>query len=385
MFVAKSINGRPIAILDSVSGRVVKLYSTVKSASKAVETILKLGHRCEWNASASRTDLNLKLIAEKSRNDPNSLLFGYRWLFLDDLEDGKVTFLTTVCDIIEMQHNLCTFVFRSIEEALSSAHLSKTSNIDELRSKLTNLPRNGNWTEIDELKWRRPMISERRDSSAYSNTEVSDEISVESSSNIATESENLPSWKNCSFLKKDLVTGQNLVGFDSIQLAHEDWMQTALSSPSFPESEPRTMEYFKKYYLDGDRNVDGMIWQTVDGSNGVEQGEGNETTKNENLIEAMKIENPGKSQSMNSDSTEQGNNSMLSKNEDSRSKSSMNESSFSSIAMDSDGQQRIPSSQPSNAITKESSDISRKRKCLNDDKIDFPTAKEARRAIVTVE
>jgi hypothetical protein len=386
-FTVKHTNGRPIAILDAVNGRVVKVYSSVKSASKAIEIILKSGHRCEWNATANRTDLNVKLIAEKSRNDPNSFLFGYRWLFLDELNDEKVTFLKTICDIVEMRHDQYVFVFRSIEEALSSSHLSKTLDIDDLRKKLANLPRNGNLTEIYGVKWRRPVIpGQRRDSLKIEGSVISTEKEFALGAGLAADDDNLPSWKNCVFLKKDLVTDRNLVGFDSIQLAHQDWTQTALSSPSFPASEARTMENFKKYYLDGDRNVDGMIWQTVDDSNRMEQEGKKEMTKNENLADAMEIQDCGDSQNIRSESTDQGENNILTKNGESKSESSVNESSSSTtFAMTNDQQHQVALEHPSTKMApEESPSISRKRKHL-EDKIEFSPSKEERLTVVFVE
>ena len=390
IFAAKATKGRPIAILDSVRGRVVKVYSSVKSASKAVEMILKSGHRCEWNASASRTDLNLKLIAEKSKNDPNSLLFGYRWLFLDDLNEGKVTFLKTVCDVIEMRCDEFTFVFRSIEEALSSFHLPKTIDINDLRNKLIDLPRDGNWAEIERVKWRRPMTPEKqRDSPKAKDSMVLSEEDVEFGANVISDIDSLPSWKNCAFLKKDLVTGQFLVGFDSIQRAFQDWVQSALSSPCFPSSEAQTKEHFKNYYLDGDRNVDGMIWQTVDNSHGIEHKGAKENTNNENWPHVKALEDSGNVQKNMFGSSGQGGNNTLSKSGESKKIAFVNESPsqlFNTIAMTKD--EHVASADPSpSGKLDESQSGSGKRKYLDDDddEIDFPPSKEARLSIVFVE
>ncbi len=383
-FTAKPTNGRPVAILDSVSGRVVKLYSSAKSASKAVEIILKAGHRCEWNANASRTDLNCKLIAEKSREDPNSLLFGYRWLFLDDLNEGRVTFFKAVCDFIEMQHNNFTFVFRSIEEALSSSRLSKTVNINDLRSILSLLPRNGDWTEIEGVKWRRPVTPKKKGDSSKECIASTDEEDIEMGANLVSDSDSLPSWKNCSFLKKDLVTDQILVGFDSIQVALQDWAQTALSSPSFPSSEAQTMENFRKFYLDGDRNVDGMIWQSVENGHKMEVEETTvENTNNENLAD-IEIEDNGGSENKILESSDR----RISKSEESNSKISMNESLSSSAANNAvtdDQQLRTLDNRSAPGTLEESPSMSGKRKCADDDDIDFPANKEARLSIVFVE
>ena len=382
-FAGKKSNGSPIAILDSVSGRVVKLYSSAKSASKAVEIILKAGHRCEWNASASRTDLNCKLIAEKSRTDPNSLCFGYRWLFLDDLNEGRVTFFKVVCDFVEMRHDHFTFVFRSIEEALSSSRLSKTVNIHDLRTKLSTLPRSGDWTEIEGVKWRRPAMPEKRDDSLKESTTTAENEDVEMGANLVSDSDSLPSWKNCSFLKKDLVTDQILVGFDSIQVAHQDWMQSALSSPGFPPTEAQTMENFKRYYLDGDRNVDGMFWQTVENGHRTDLDEKTvESTNKENLTD-MEIGDNGGSDNIKLESIDQRENMFLSKSEESKSKSAMNDS-LSSSAID-DQQQAALDNRSATGTLDKSPGASGKRKVLDDDDIEFPASKETRLSIVFIE
>merc|ERR1712238_69871 len=103
----------------------------------------------------------------------------------------------------------------------------------------------------------------------------------------ATHSGILPSWRKCTILKKDLVADRNLVGFEDISFAYKNWVQTIVGSLGFPESEARTLESFKKYYLDGDRNVDGIAWETVDSSNLMEEKEGKQFTKIDNTKYAI--------------------------------------------------------------------------------------------------
>jgi len=361
-----------VAVLDSVGGRVINLYTSAKAASKAVETLLNLGHRCEWNVDAKKNCFNQKLILQilqKSRDDPNALLFGYRWLLLDDLNEGRVTFAKSVCDIIEMQLNQFTFVFRSIEEALSSSQLPATLDIDELRNKLMDLDRNDDWTEIDEMKWRRPILPDGH----LNNSTRSVEPQLAFGNNPETLAERLPSWRNCAIFKKDLFTDENLVGFDSIELAHQDWVQTAFSSPSFPKNEARTIDNFAEFYLDGDRNVDGMVWQSVDNRNSVEIEEEKEARTIASIAHPMDIQGQGDMRNDMSDSTDKPNSASPSRTEESVTRSSVDDS-YTTIAVTVDDQQQ----------SLEESNISRKRKCLEDDEIDFPAEKEARFAVVTV-
>ena len=359
----------PVAVLDTVSGRVVQLYSSHKIASRAVDIILKSGYRCEWNANSG---LNLKLVADKSKSDPNLLLFGYRWLFLDDLNEGNVKFLKSSLDPIEVKHSEFTSLFRSIEEALSSFQLSKTADIYLLRKKLTDLPRDGNWVEMDGLHWRRPVALKQRPPKAPMTAEAED---AESGPNLVSDSESLLSWKSCAFLKKDLVTDQFLVGFDSMELAHQDWMQSAVSSPTFPSSEAQTMENFKKYYLDGDRNIDGLIWQTGDGRPRMDNEEKKENTNIVSVSHKMDVE--GKSESK-----IQEENSALSQGRESTIHPTANASSLPSISdIAVSSNQRIVSEDPSTtAKPEDSQNVLGKRKHLEDDndRTDFSQNKEAR-------
>jgi len=197
-------------------------------------------------------------------------------------------------------------------------------------------------------------------------------ISIESQSVFvtrhATHSGILPSWRNCTILKKDLVTDRNLVGFEDISFAHEDWMQTIISSPTFPESETRTLESFKKYYLDGDRNVDGIIWETVDCSNLLEEEQGKQTTKIDNINYATEIQDQT-TQNVGAGGNE-GN--ISTRIEESRNVSSTNESI---IVMKDD--HRIMS-KPSVDLPVDES-VSRKRKCLDEkEMVDLQVGKESR-------
>jgi len=252
---------------------------------------------------------------------------------------------------------------------------------------LEDLPRNGNWAEIDGVKWRRPKTPQQRpDAPNEKGSVISTEEDLESGAGPIVDGGSLQSWNNCAFLKKDLVTDQNLVGFDSIQLALQDWMQTALSSPTFPASEAQTMENFRKYYLDGDRNVDGMVWQTVDDNDRVEQEEKKETTKHEILADAMEMRGDGENPNLRSETSNQGENGTLSKNGESTIKSSTNEELSSIAAAMANDQQEVVLEHSSSKMTLGGSPgIPGKRKFLDGNEIDFQPRKEARLSVVTVE
>jgi hypothetical protein len=255
---------RFIAVLDPVSGRVVHAYGTTKSAAQAVQILLDSGHLCEWNA---KSGINLKLVAEKSGSDPSSLLFGYRWVFLDDLRAQKVAFLKPSPEIVELLHKQCTYAFQTVEEALSYPDLPKNLNIRELRDNLNNLPRRSEWTEIAGMPWRRPVVPDANGTDYlddYEDGTNNMQIEPLPKSDSIFENNDSGPWKKCSILKKDLVTNRYLVGFQHVSLAYVDWMQTMDASPTVPATETRSIGRFKKFYVFGDRNVDGIVWETND-------------------------------------------------------------------------------------------------------------------------
>jgi hypothetical protein len=247
-------NAKAIAVLDPVAGRVVLTYSSAKNAARAVHILLTQGHRCEWNA---KLGLNMKLIAQKSARDPSMLVFGYRWVFLDDLRSNRVAFLEPSSQSVEMRDKECTYLFNSIEEALSHSGLANI-NHSQLCEFLKALPC-GAWGEFSEMEWRRPQIPECREPRYLVDEEENDAVKVKTRP--LSSQEKYDSWEKCAIVKRDLISGRNLVGLQNATAAYKDWIQTTLASPTFPASESRSIEKFEKHYLDGNRNVDGIIWR----------------------------------------------------------------------------------------------------------------------------
>jgi hypothetical protein len=85
-------NGRRVALLDPDTRRIVKIFSTVKAAGAAVVFLLGMGHRCEWPTMATDTKNKTRVVIKDSSKNPTFMLFGYRWLFLDNLRNGEITF-----------------------------------------------------------------------------------------------------------------------------------------------------------------------------------------------------------------------------------------------------------------------------------------------------
>ncbi|KAL3911653.1 MAG: hypothetical protein SGILL_007197 [Bacillariaceae sp.] len=264
----KSCNGKPIAVMDSVTGRVVLTYRSSKTAAQAVQVLLSQGHRCEWNA---RQGINMRLVADKSAKDPSMLLFGYRWVYLEDLRSNKVAFLEPNPQFVEVRYRQCTYLFNSADEALSFTLLPKETDASLLAVFLKDLPSGGKWKEFAEMEWRHPPVPEGRKQRYAVAGKSGETSSVEMKALPSSSTDNSDSWENFTIVKHDLVSGRNLVGFENPSAAHKDWMQTTLASPTFPFDEARTIENFKKHYLNGDRNVDGIVWRSNLIGNGLER------------------------------------------------------------------------------------------------------------------
>jgi hypothetical protein len=262
---------KPIAVLDPVTGRVMKIYSTMKAAGQAAQTLLGLGHSCEW---PTINDLSVKSIVHRSTPDPNALLFGYRWVVLEELRSGNVTFHKISCEIVEMSKNGSTYIFMSIDEALCFADLPKKLSLSKLRKELDELPDDGQWVELAGMKWRRPQPRRIRDKKKAEQKDSEDSNAKKDGKPdildrpLASTTE-LASFQDAYFskhttvTKEDLVTGRRLIGFESLDSAFQDWMLTCDCSPAFPSDEARSVENFETYYLDGDRNVDGVVWRSL--------------------------------------------------------------------------------------------------------------------------
>lgn len=85
-------NGRPVAVLDPDTRKVVKIYSTMQAAGAAVIFLLGLGHRCEWQGIEVDTLQKVRRVVKDAHAKPAYTLFGYRWLMLDSLRSGDISF-----------------------------------------------------------------------------------------------------------------------------------------------------------------------------------------------------------------------------------------------------------------------------------------------------
>jgi hypothetical protein len=266
---------RPIAVLDPHTGRLAKVYSTVKSGAQAAMLLAGLGHKCEWTTI---TDQSFKSIVNRGSSDPSMLIFGYRWLTLEDLRSGAVVFPEVTSEIIEMKQNEKYSVFMSIDEALSDPDLPKVS-LGQLRKDLLGLKLGDDWVTIAARSWRRPKPLNKGIPLGY-----------QSSSSHVFPHDDLYFSKHSVLSKEDLMTGRRLIGFENVDVAFQDWVVTCESSPAFPLSEERNQENFYAFYLDGDRNVDGIVWRTLPVDKPVETNKPAEITESR-TTESMEVEN----------------------------------------------------------------------------------------------
>jgi Bromodomain len=244
---------RPIAVLDAESGRLMKVYSTMQSAWNAVNFIYNLKrYDCEWDFNDICNPVKFRQnIVVSCVENPETRLYGYRWLFLDKLRDRIVKFsrtqsrnirepveedIFTVPDdpileeLVEVVKNENSFIFRSVAEALSFPGIS--GDVSELRERLQHLAPGADFQIFDESMWKR------------CNAEEFDTYGVE-------------------YVKEDTVCGDTvLCGFLHIQAAFEDWCHTLDASVTTTEA-VRSLDVFSRSYLDHNRYVDGIRWRRL--------------------------------------------------------------------------------------------------------------------------
>ena len=270
--VIKGASLKPIAVLDPDTSRIFRIFSSMKSASDAALIVSSQGNQCEWKTLSDQT---VKGVVKQSSADPKCLLFGYRWLSLQDLRNGKVKFPKFTSEMLEMRHHGRTVLFRSMEAALSSPMFPKNLHLGKSRDVLKSLPSDGAWTMIDGTSWRRVRSGRKSSDDTTNNATENREKSQggKCDSSILqlplTSREQIPLFEKAyiekftSIVKYDFIAGSRLLAFETIELAHQDWLQACQLSPSFPPSESMDIENFKTYYLNGDRNIDGMFWRAV--------------------------------------------------------------------------------------------------------------------------
>eukprot|EP00546_Thalassionema_frauenfeldii_P001064 CAMPEP_0178934892 /NCGR_PEP_ID=MMETSP0786-20121207/24173_1 /TAXON_ID=186022 /ORGANISM="Thalassionema frauenfeldii, Strain CCMP 1798" /LENGTH=1153 /DNA_ID=CAMNT_0020612841 /DNA_START=338 /DNA_END=3799 /DNA_ORIENTATION=+ len=243
---------RIIAVFDPETGLVVKQYTTLKAAIQAAYYLTTLGHEAEWSIS----DYTIKNCIKKSKSDPKLTLFGYRWVYFDDLCLNQVKLpenvqnaldydwsLKTADSFVQMTTGKETYIFLSIAEAISCSELPKNVPLAELMHRLQASPLN-EWVSLAGFKWRKFL----RDKKAS-------DIMIP-----VTEGDTIK--KKCvAFLKEDTCSGRKLTGFDTIEAAYGDWCRTIEMSPLRKfHSVNMSLERFEKDFIDGKKQIDGIVW-----------------------------------------------------------------------------------------------------------------------------
>jgi Bromodomain/PHD-finger len=265
--VAYGGNRRDVAILDPETGMLAKMYASQKSACHAANFLRALGHKCELEALSDHV---VKNFIKNSAYDPSQLLFGYRWLLVEDLRGGKVIFGKGSKDrkgvlldgtvhkkesppgFVEMRDGDSFYMFLSIEEALCFDGLPKEVPLHQVRSKFCELPY-GEWTAVVGFNWRR----------------VASEVPA-----ATEEGTEKPSAEGQLIVKKDSITGRRLLGFDTVAAAYKDWLATCSNSPMFSQEKNTSIEEFSSKYLDKDGQVDGIVWKSMNSVQFVSPPEG---------------------------------------------------------------------------------------------------------------
>ena len=276
---------RVIAVLDPDSGRLVKLYSTMKSAWTAAYYLHSLGHATEW---PSISDYTIRNCIKRGKDEPTLTLFGYRWLYFDELRSGKVAFGQQVVnpndndwllrqpDDCFIQMTDCAgvhYLFLSIAEAISFYGLPKDAPLADLKSRLETSPMN-EWIPLVGFKW----CKLPKNAAAISSSGQPPPPQLSSSGSGHTRIATTPmmmmgsqggdsgvsaSKEHAAVVKQDVLSGRRLIGFDSIEAAFLDWKSACLASPEASSKLDLSMEAFKKYFLHGDRTVDGLTWKST--------------------------------------------------------------------------------------------------------------------------
>lgn len=271
--------GRPVAVLDPDNGKLVKIYTTLHSASNAVNFFLNLNnHRCEWEPKDIDNQNKLRKVILLCQKDPSVRLYGLRWIFLDDLRNRSVAFVCrsksrdnrdeTAADtdedpgigLVEMVDGGISYFFSSIGEALSFPGLP--DNIPDFSDRLHSLVPGADFVEVVGRMWRRFLPETTR--SGLGGVIVRPSLQNPSAGS-ATEftSDDMTRLSGVEFIKEDLIYGETtLAGFPHVMAAFQDWCQT-LDASVVPFAGPRSLDVFVQYYLDSDRNIDGMRWRRV--------------------------------------------------------------------------------------------------------------------------
>jgi len=110
-----------VGILDKDTSMVIKQYTSVSASFAVAEFLSKLGHSSEVKTCNKQ---KIREYIRAMQVDPSLTLFGYRWIYMDNIRSGKFTLSAKVADaIIRKQCKISQAVleeYSSIEDAHKS-------------------------------------------------------------------------------------------------------------------------------------------------------------------------------------------------------------------------------------------------------------------------
>lgn len=259
---SRGSNGRPIAVLDPESGKIVKMYNTVPAVQSVMELFAKLNHPCEYERFELDSIAKVRRLVIDSAHDARIRVFGYRWIFFDELRKGKISFRmpalqikgkpskddppvsvhvaannNTTAEAFEVCMGDLCYLFASLEEALVYANVSEATTVI---SEKQQLHVGEQFTELFGLKLRRYCVKASRNADALDISNYNDVMAV----------------------KVDVVSNRTLVGFRSLDAAFEDWCRTIKGSMMKIEGVVNK-DRFESHFLLGSQTLDGLRWSLV--------------------------------------------------------------------------------------------------------------------------
>ncbi|GAX20056.1 hypothetical protein FisN_1Lh463 [Fistulifera solaris] len=287
--------GRPIAVLDPDTGRVIKLYATMQTIAAVMNLFLHLNYPCEWDRFDIDNSLKIRRLILMASENPKILIFGYRWVFLDDLQKGLVSFDSLAqhaasdagnekeedknvdcsseahkCgekkedkkedDLVEREtlkaDNVKAFIevcldehsyfFDSVERAFMYVNC-RGFTVAELEDALSSVD---DYVSFDGNTWRKISL-------------VIDNFGLTDPSTVRRHGSDLFLLPDLAVIKEDINSKQVLIGFRTVEAAYRDWLRT-LSAQESNFDFAMTKEDFCKHFLVGYESVDGLRWSVID-------------------------------------------------------------------------------------------------------------------------
>ena len=293
--------GRPIAVFDPDLGRLAKIYTTIQTIVGVAGLFISLKYPCEWGRQEINSSSKMRALIVRSSKDSRIRLFGYRWVFLDDLEKRKVSFSAPLKEsrvledaqtsdvdslkkaglieektnseqLIEMCIGEHCYVFQSVKTALAYGDFGDCDRT-LLEGELNEMHPSEVYTEIADKRWRKLRFA------------TDGENQEERTPERALNQPDLSSFPGIVAVKRDTLTNHIVAGFRTIDAAYVDWLRSIDVSGG-----PSSMEVFRSSYLEGERSVSGVCWsRTPTQTSGRQQNSTKEDDRGESERESIQV------------------------------------------------------------------------------------------------